>query len=239
MAIASDVKEFAGRDYRTGGSGEADNAAPAAVWTALAARATKLRLRRGQTIGLSLDSDAVFIVRSGALMLHVTMPDTARQIVAILLPGDLLRSSLVPPYANANLTAASQAEVWRLRWSELEDIAATEPALARYVQSALAAQMTRQWVHIAAIGRFSGEQRVATMLIELALRSAKPSPSGGFVLDMPLSRKEIADYLGLNPDTLSRIMSRLRTAGVLGHSERNRIIVRDASALTRLSPAAK
>jgi CRP-like cAMP-binding protein len=93
-------------------------------------------------------------------------------------------------------------------------------------------------VHLAAIARFSGEQRVATMLIELALRSAEPSPSGGFALDMPFSRKEVADYLGLNPDTLSRIMSRLRTTGVLGHSERNKIIVRDAAALTRLSPAA-
>jgi CRP-like cAMP-binding protein len=238
LAIASDVKDHSGQDYRTGPAGEADSAVPLAMWTAVAPRATKLRLRRGQTIGLSLDNDTLFIVRSGALTLHVAMPDTARQIVAILLPGDLLRSSLVPPHANADLTAASQAEIWRLRWSELEDIATREPALARYTQSALAAQMTRQWVHLAAIARFSGEQRVATMLIELALRSAEPSPSGGFALDMPFSRKEVADYLGLNPDTLSRIMSRLRTTGVLGHSERNKIIVRDAAALTRLSPAA-
>ena len=49
--------------------------------------------------------------------------------------------------------------------------------------------------------------------------------------DPPFNRKDIADYLGLNSDTLSRIMSRLKTAGLIGHSERNRAVVRDFPAL--------
>jgi CRP-like cAMP-binding protein len=55
---------------------------------------------------------------------------------------------------------------------------------------------------------------------------------------MPLTRKELALYLGLNADTLSRIMSRFRSTGVIGRSERNRIVVRDVSELMRLTPAA-
>jgi CRP/FNR family transcriptional regulator, anaerobic regulatory protein len=59
------------------------------------------------------------------------------------------------------------------------------------------------------------------------------------VFDMPLSRTEIADYLGLNADTLSRTMSRLRSSGVLNHTKRNRAVLRDFRALAALSPAAR
>lgn len=237
MVIAAGLKEHGVRESWNAPADEASGL-PISVRNALGARASRLRLRRGQTIGLDLDSGAIFIVSSGALMLRVAMPDTARQILSILLPGDLVRSSLVPPLADAHLAAASPSEVWRLRRGEAEDAVAHDPGLARYIESALAQQMTRQWLHLSTIARFTGEQRVATMVLELALRSAKPSPSGGFALEMPFTRTNVADYLCLNPDTLSRIMSRLRRMGVLGHSERSKIIVRDAAALTRLSPAA-
>ncbi len=57
--------------------------------------------------------------------------------------------------------------------------------------------------------------------------------------ELPFNRKDIADYLGLNPDTLSRIMSRLKAAGLIGHSERNRAVVRDFPALAARTPAAQ
>lgn len=56
---------------------------------------------------------------------------------------------------------------------------------------------------------------------------------------MPLDRREIAGYLGLNPDTLSRIMSRFKAAGLIGQPERSRALVRDLSALAARSPAAR
>ena len=68
-----------------------------------------------------------------------------------------------------------------------------------------------------------------------------PSPAGGIVIviDMPFRRNDLADYLGLNPDTLSRIVARLRRDGILRHSARSRALVRDFRALARLSPAAR
>jgi CRP/FNR family transcriptional regulator len=55
---------------------------------------------------------------------------------------------------------------------------------------------------------------------------------------LPFNRKDVAAYLGLNPDTLSRIMSRFR--GVLfNHTNRSRIVVRDFAALAARTPAAK
>ena len=89
------------------------------------------------------------------------------------------------------------------------------------------------------LGQFSSEQRVATVLTELAMLTGTPLPAGGIVIDMPFRRNDLADYLGLNPDTLSRIVARLRRDGVLGHSARSRALVRDFRALARLTPAAR
>jgi CRP/FNR family transcriptional regulator, anaerobic regulatory protein len=205
----------------------------------LAMHAGTLRTRRGQSIGFTLDGgETAFIVRAGALMLQITLPATPRQIVTFLFPGDVLRSSAIPPEANASLISANAAEVWRFGWASLENLAAMDPSLARFFQDSAATSIARQALHIAALGRFTSEQRVATVFTELAMLTGEPSPAGGILIDMPFRRNDLADYLGLNPDTLSRIVSRLKRTGILGHSARSRTLVRDFRALARLSPAA-
>jgi CRP/FNR family transcriptional regulator len=210
------------------------------VTAVLAAHATTLRTRRGQTVALLFNSgETAFIVRAGILTLQVTMPGTTRQVVAMLFPGDVLRSSFAPPHAEGALVSAGTGEVWRMRWAAFAELATADPAIARYFDEAIAHQMARQAIHAAALGQLDCEQRVATFLIELALRTGVSSSGGGVVFDMPFSRKDIADYLGLNPDTLSRIMSRLRMAGLISPSERSRAVVSDLRALAALSPASR
>jgi CRP/FNR family transcriptional regulator len=201
--------------------------------------AVTLRTRRGQTLALTFKSgEAAIIVRSGVLTLHVTMADGLRQVVSILYPGDMLRSAFAPPHAESTLTASSAGEIWRLRWSAVAELATRDSSIARYFEQAVASQMARQAIHLAAIGQFDCEQRVATFLMELALRTGVPASGGGMVFDMPLRRQDVADYLGLNADTLSRTMSRLKAAGLIGRAEGSRTVVYDLHALAALSPAA-
>lgn len=240
MAMPSDVKEAPGLRVRDAVAGEQVLPALDPALASLAMHASKIRTRRGQSIGLTLDgNEAAFIVRAGALMLQVAVPATPRQVVAFLLPGDVLRASAVPPHAAASLISANAAELWRLRWSAMEDFAAADRSLAHFLQDATAARFARHALHTAVLGQFSSEQRVATVLTELAMLTGTPSPAGGILIDMPFRRRDLADYLGLNPDTLSRIVARLRRDGILGHSARNRALVRDFRALARLSPAAR
>jgi CRP/FNR family transcriptional regulator len=218
---------------------EVTTPAPIAIPAGLGAHAAAVRTRRGQTLALVLDgNEAAFAVRSGVLMLHLTLPHELRQVVAILYPGDVLRSTFAPPNATASLTAVAPGEVLRARWSALQGLAAEEAEVARYFEDAAARQTARQAIHVASIGRFDCQQRVATLLMELALRTGVLSPCGGLAFDMPLSRTDMADYLGLNADTLSRTMSRLRASGLISHPERHRAVVRDFAALAALSPAA-
>ncbi len=205
----------------------------------IGARACTVRTHRGQDVPLRFDgSEIVLIVRSGFLTLQVAPPGAPRQVVALLFPGDVLRSSFAPPQAEPRLTSAGAAELWRMRWSAFEALAAENAEVERFFQAALAKQMARQAIHIAALGQFNGEQRVATLLIELALRTGISCPAGGIVFDLPFCRNDIAAYLGLNADTLSRIVSRLRGSGAFSQLKRNRAVLREFRALAALSPAA-
>jgi len=208
------------------------------VPAALGSHATVLRTRRGQALGLAPQNDEMaFIVRSGMLMLHITLPHSTRQVATLVFPGDLIRTGFAPLCAKATLVAAAAGEVWRMRFSVAETLAASDPAIMRYLGDAVARRIARQTIHTATLGRLDSEQRVATLLVELALRTGRCLPQG-VAFDLPTSRKDIADYLGLNPDTLSRIMSRFRSALLFSHAERNTILVRDFAALAACSPAA-
>jgi len=212
--------------------------APVEVPAALGSHATVLRTRRGQALALGPQGDeTAFIVRSGVLMLDVTLPDSARQVAALIFPGDLIRTSFAPPCAKATLVAAAAGEVWRMRFSAVETFAASDPDIMRYLNEAVARRIAHQTIHAAMLGRLDSEQRVATLLVEFALRTGRCLPQG-VVFDLPASRKDIADFLGLNPDTLSRIMSRFRGASLFSHAGRNKIVVRDFVALAARSPAA-
>jgi CRP/FNR family transcriptional regulator, anaerobic regulatory protein len=206
---------------------------------ALTSHATVLRTRRGQALTLApQDGKTAFIVRSGVLMLHLSLPHSPRQVAALVFPGDLIRTDFAPLCAKATLVAAAAGEVWRVPFKAIERLAASDPAVMRYFGDAVARHITRQSIHAATLGRLDSEQRVATLLVELALRTGRCLPQG-VVFNLPVSRKDIADYLGLNPDTLSRIMSRFRSASLFGHADRNTILVRDFAALAARSPAAK
>lgn len=214
--------------------------APVTMPADLAAHGATVRTRRGQTIALAFDgSEAVFVVRSGALMLHLTLPHGLRQVITLLYPGDLFRSAFAPSDAGAALSVVRPGEVLRFRWSAFSELAASEPAVTDYMSNAIAKQNARQAIHMAAVGRFDCQQRVATFLLELALRTGSPSSCGGLLFDMPLSRTDMADYLGLNADTLSRTMSRLRSSGLLSHPDRHRALIPDIADLAELSPAAR
>jgi CRP/FNR family transcriptional regulator len=206
---------------------------------ALESEATAIRTRQGQVLTLGSDGgETAFIVRSGLLVFQLGLPGGTRQITGIFFPGDLLRSRFAPPHAEAAFVALSPGEVWRLRASALDGLAASEPAVRRYVDGAVASRVARQAIHAMTLGQFNCEQRVATLLLELALRTGASAPGGGVMFDLPFNRKDIADYLGLNPDTLSRIMSRFRTEGLIAQPERGRALVRDLAALAAHSPAA-
>jgi CRP-like cAMP-binding protein len=206
---------------------------------ALRSRATLIRTKRGQQLALSTGAtEAVYIVRSGLLVVQTATPAAHRQLLALVYPGDVFRSTFAPPLAGTVLTAAGACELWRLQAANFESSLSADAELGRWLSHQLADQQARKLMHVAIIGGMSGEERVASLLIEQALRIGTKC-AAGTSFELPLSRADIADYLALNPDTLSRIMSRLRSRGVVSQPGRRLALVQDWDGLCALSPMAE
>jgi CRP/FNR family transcriptional regulator, anaerobic regulatory protein len=197
-----------------------------------------LMLRRRQRIALQYDApDHAFVVESGCLTLDAVLPQNRRQVTLILYAGDVILRSAAPPVPQIGLTAMLPSVVDRRRTSDPGVGANAANAKPLDLAAAIARVAARTGLHAIAIGRLTGEERIATLLLEMALYLGKPT-LGGQTFEIPLSRNDMADYMALNPDTLSRLMSRLRASGLVTMPTRSRATIKDLAALEAMTPLA-
>lgn len=184
-------------------------------------------------------NEVLYLIRKGLFLARIPMPGAQHRILSIHYPGDLVRSLAVPPLDGAVITAASEAgEVYRLRWSAVERMAEADAGFARKLSDRLADQAARLALHSAIISGLTGDERAAAMMIELVHRTGQESRSG-IMFEMPLSRIDIAEYLALNADTVSRIVSRMRTNGLFAPSAaRDHLVCQSIEALENACPLA-
>ncbi len=177
-------------------------------------------LRRRQR--LTALPNTALVVCSGVVAVETMLQSSTPAALDIAYPGDIL---FLPHTDQISGFAASQAEVWRVKCCDLANAQSKDPALAEFVLRQLSAQRERAQLRRAVISELPIDERLAALLIEFANRVGSNS-SQGVTFDMPLSRSEIANLLGLNADTLSRIMSRFTTEGLIARSSRSQVTVR-------------
>lgn len=201
-------------------------------------------VRRGERISAArLDGDMAIIVIAGLAAIESHLDSDRRQIHAFAFPRELV--CLKPFAAMPELAVSAMAETrfCRVKPSRFAAHAAESALSGEQARTITALQgeqlafLQRQAVHAATLGRLSGEERVATLLLELALVNGRRR-GDEIVFDIGMTRADMADYLDLNADTLSRVLSRLRNANVLSLDGRNEARVADLALLERLSPLA-
>lgn len=192
------------------------------------------RLRRRQVLPPA-GPECIYVIYSGLITAENTGVPSRRSIVELLYPGDIVSSALMRVTPGLSYMAVAASEVWRISVGALRAEMAHDDALLDYVIQRLNMQRARMQLHITALAGLTSEQRVAALILQAAYRLGRTG-SGGVSFDMPLSRNEVADYLSLNADTLSRIMSRLVRENVLHRSSRVQITVRDVQALKAYCP---
>lgn len=201
--------------------------------TAVPGESLRLQMRRGQRIGLDAGSETLaYRVEQGCLTCEVNLPSGDRHIVLVLFPGDVVKRGLLAPLSSIRLTAAMPSNVTRLTLHPTPS--ADRDALAGIVE-ATSRLLARSCLYATAMGRLSAEERLATLICDIALHLGRSTP-GGFTFDLPLTRRDMADHLALNPDSLSRLMSRFKTRGLLSLPTRFRAISRDLDALLATTP---
>jgi len=204
---------------------------------ALEQRATKVRTRRHQQLAATGAPEVVYVVTAGLLVLQTLVPGQRRRLLTLLYPQDIFLPAVAPSLPGAVLSSACACEVLRMPAPAFETLLADHPSLTRHICRRLADQHARAVLHTAIVGGLTGEERVASLLIELALHLGTQR-AAGVAFETPLSRTEMADYLALNADTLSRIMSRLKASRLVRRTGLQAALVTDLDGLCALSPLA-
>ncbi|MFA5898761.1 MAG: Crp/Fnr family transcriptional regulator [Hyphomicrobium sp.] len=208
----------------------------AEVEVTLRQHATPVRARRRQRLALDQASnETVYIVRSGLLGIEAMTPGKHRQLLALYYPGDIIRRALVPDLQGLSLSAMTVTEVWRLPARNFDALLAASPDQAALAQRRLSEQLARATLHTSIIGALNGDERFASFLVELGLRLGHHS-TAGVTFELPLTRTDMADYLALNPDTLSRITSRFKARGLLRNARSGHTVLPAWEALCSASP---
>lgn len=197
---------------------------------------TLVRLARNQQLTIAPASDdCSYLVRSGTVVLVTATP--ARHILGFWHDNDLLEMTQIPALPQLTMHALEVSELWRLRQKASKPLFTELPDIRVAHQKASAAAFKRMIVVNIMLGRLDGETRVISFLVSAALRLGHVA-GNRVTMRMPMSRADIADHLGLNPDTLSRIVTALKAIGLIESHGRYGLTIRDWRGLRSRTPLA-
>lgn len=238
---------FTARDYATGGAAGGGARLPVSpnmkptndAWAEFARspRVKTNRLEAHDVVFYEGDpADRVYEMIEGVAMLYKLLPDGRRQVVEIIGPNDvfgMLASKLYD--CNAETLAPSIVRVFERRDAE-NSLAAQQQLTQRILK-----QVETLHNHAVLLGRKSAYERVSTFLMYLIPGRGMtdcPGPSGpkdDSTIPLSMTRQEIADYLGLTIETVSRVISDMKRRGLLTIERQDQIRVTNVCGLCHLT----
>lgn len=189
-------------------------------------------LREGRELAIETGSDDILVLVRGVATIETQWPEF-RHVQAILFPEGAIAGAGVPP--STFLCARTSVEV--VRYDGRAVTSGAVPEFAMRLMRQVGLQQARNTVMETAIAKLNAQERLATLLFNLSLYIGARVP-GGTMLEIPLSRTDLADHLGLNADTLSRTFSELKAKGLVDSVGRLKMVLPDLAALKQLSPLA-
>jgi CRP-like cAMP-binding protein len=179
-------------------------------------------------------ADRVYRIVSGTVRLCRHMPDGRRHIVDFLLAGELMG---FVESAQQPISAEAVSEVTIVAYPRIcfERLAAENAAVRSQLLSHLSATLLSAQQHQFVLGCQKAKERVTSFLLRLAERL---DINCGERFDLPMSRQDIADHLGLTIETISRAITALRSDGALLVPSAHQLILRDMATLRSIAAEA-
>lgn len=209
-------------------------AVPESRATELAQIATDTVARPGATFiqegGLA---DAFFNVSRGTARIYKLLSDGRRQIVGFAGPGHFLGLASGAAYA-FSAEAIDTVTYCRFSRSRFHALSDRVPSVEKIMLHIATIELIAAQEQMVVLGRKTARERLASFLVARRLLSSSgPGLDRSFAL--PMSRSDIADYLGLSVETICRTFTRLRLEGLIEIVGISRIIVLDSVALETLA----
>jgi CRP/FNR family nitrogen fixation transcriptional regulator len=158
--------------------------------------------RDAEIFGEGEPANSVYQVMSGAVRTVKLLPDGRRQVATFLLPGDIfgIERDVYQHTAEATMKSTIWVAGRSKLFAELPDVLELVTRNLEHAEN-----------HVLLLGRQNAIEKVTVFLIEMDRRLQSPN-----VLTLPMSRRDIADYLGLTHETVTRALAVLRRSGLLG-----------------------
>jgi len=184
--------------------------------------------RNAEIYGENEPAEYLYRVISGTVRTYKVLNDGRRQIGAFYLPGDIFGLEVGEEHT-FSAEAIVDCKILVVKRSALVSLAARDNEVARQLWTMTAGELQRAQDHIMLLIK-TAQERVAGFLLEMARRS-----SASTEVDLPMSRQDIADYLGLTIETVSRTLTQLENSAAIAVPTSRRIVLRNRAALSRLN----
>jgi CRP-like cAMP-binding protein len=169
----------------------------------------------GHTIFCEGDkADFVYEVLEGVVRTSKVLCDGRRQVLTFAYPGDIIGLSHDSFY-HSDCDAISDVKIRVYRKNAFNATFADEPQLCGQLLRYAAAEVNNMQEHFLMLGRKSALEKVASFLVVLLDRVGEKSSECNTCFQLPMSRSDIADFLGLTIETVSRTLTKLRKQGII------------------------
>lgn len=176
-------------------------------------------------------------VVSGALKIYRTLPDGRVQIIGFLGPGDFIGTSYsLQGTHNVSAEALTASRVCSFPRRAFQELMSRSPALGRRLFDMTSNEVLAARNHLVLLGRKTARERVASFLVGMMRRTHAISEEG--VLSLPMTRQEIADYLGITMETVSRTLSAFRAEGLIDSNSATQLKIRSPALLEAVAGVA-
>jgi len=177
------------------------------------------------------EADSVYEVVRGMLRLYKLLPDGRRQITGFLSAGHFLG---LAPEGVCVYTAEAITEVTLCRYKRkaFDHLIDEVPGFAKRLLAVASHELCAAQSQMLLLGRKAATEKVASFLLMMADQQGK---DGEATIDIPMTRSDIGDYLGLTIETVSRTLTKLRQDGLIALPTPDRIKVRDRDQLEELA----
>lgn len=191
------------------------------------------RTRHAAGDALTIESDEVVgyaNLTRGTVKLTRVLRDGRQQLVGLQFAPALM-GRLYSTESLLSAEAATDVELCRIPREILEALVCTSSALKQHLlaQSLEDLDEAREWM--VTLGRKSAIERVAFLLVLVAARAGVEDTRGEVAIELPIGRADMADFLGLTVETVSRQMSRLGREGLIAVKGHRCVVIRDLAAL--------
>ena len=181
--------------------------------------------RGAEIYGEGEPTDYLYKVVSGAVCTYRVLTDGRSQVELFYLPGDIFGFE---PGGEHSLSAEAtiNSKLLMMRRSAIIALAERESSIACQLWMISAKELQRAQEHLMLLVK-TAKERVACFLLEMAARTP-----GANEINLPMSRRNIADYLGLTIETVSRVVNQLESSGAITLDTPRHIILRSCKALS-------